>query len=562
MNSFRPFFASTAILSAVLAPVLIGTGLTLLSSFGYFPSIGAYRIDLARWSWIFEQPGIYHSILISISSAFLSVFFALAIALVASYFYFDKGRSLWRWSSILALIGTPYLAVAVGLGFMLAPSGWAARIVASLIGLESPLDFTTVNDPWAMALTLGLLIKELPFLVLVTVGAASGVLVKESIRTGNTLGYAPVETWIKVILPQLYRRIRMPIFFAYIYALSNVEMAQLLGPSNPPTLAVYAARLFRSPDIEMIMPACGIAILIAVIAFLTYLIWRLVENMIGTIYVSIISFGQRNQIPKITALLAHHILNFVVIFGVVCLFLNLIWAVSWRWPFPSIFPQSFSLRLWERVGTSLIEITFHTLSIALITAVLSILVSIIWFETASKSRLSRFESLLFLPLLFPQIVFLFGLDQILYLSGFKIDFLRVVCAHFVLTFPYIIFILSAPWKEFDPRIEYAGLMLGRSPIEVLVFVKIPMLLAPILIAFAVGVAISVSLYLPTLFAGRGRIDTLTTETLTLASGSDRRLTSIFAILQTTIPLAALIFSTYLPRVIFRNRSGVLQEKTK
>ena len=43
-----------------------------------------------------------------------------------------------------------------------------------------------------------------------------------------------------------------------------------------------------------------------------------------------------------------------------------------------------------------------------------------------------------------------------------------------------------------------------------------MLLRPLLIALAVGFAVSVAQYLPTLFAGGGRFSTLTTEALSLA----------------------------------------------
>ena len=50
-----------------------------------------------------------------------------------------------------------------------------------------------------------------------------------------------------------------------------------------------------------------------------------------------------------------------------------------------------------------------------------------------------------------------------------------------------------------------------------------MLLRPILVAAAVGFAVSVGLYLPTLFAGAGRFDTLTTDAVSLAASGNRRI---------------------------------------
>lgn len=49
--------------------------------------------------------------------------------------------------------------------------------------------------------------------------------------------------------------------------------------------------------------------------------------------------------------------------------------------------------------------------------------------------------------------------------------------------------------------------------------RLPMLLAPVLTAVAVGFAASVGQYLPTLLVGGGRLSTLTTEAVALAAGA-------------------------------------------
>ena len=64
-----------------------------------------------------------------------------------------------------------------------------------------------------------------------------------------------------------------------------------------------------------------------------------------------------------------------------------------------------------------------------------------------------------------------------------------------------------------------------------------MLLAPILTAAAVGFAVSVGQYLPTLLIGGGRVETLTTEAVALAAGGDRRLIGVYALMQTLAPFA-------------------------
>ena len=68
--------------------------------------------------------------------------------------------------------------------------------------------------------------------------------------------------------------------------------------------------------------------------------------------------------------------------------------------------------------------------------------------------------------------------------------------------------------------------------------KLPILLRPVLIACAVAFAVSVGQYLPTLFAGNGRVATLTTEAVTLAAGADRRVIGAYALAQALLPLVA------------------------
>jgi putative thiamine transport system permease protein len=76
------------------------------------------------------------------------------------------------------------------------------------------------------------------------------------------------------------------------------------------------------------------------------------------------------------------------------------------------------------------------------------------------------------------------------------------------------------------------------------------------VACAVGFAVSVGQYLPTLFAGAGRIATLTTEAVTLSSGGDRRILGIYAVLQAGLPLLAYGAALWLPLLLFRRLRGL------
>jgi putative thiamine transport system permease protein len=69
-------------------------------------------------------------------------------------------------------------------------------------------------------------------------------------------------------------------------------------------------------------------------------------------------------------------------------------------------------------------------------------------------------------------------------------------------------------------------------------IKWPLLKRALASAWAVGFAVSVAQYLPTLWVGAGRFATVTTEAVTLASGGQRSLMSAYAALQMLLPMLA------------------------
>jgi putative thiamine transport system permease protein len=87
-------------------------------------------------------------------------------------------------------------------------------------------------------------------------------------------------------------------------------------------------------------------------------------------------------------------------------------------------------------------------------------------------------------------------------------------------------------------------------------VRLPLLLRPLLVAAAVGFAVSVGLYLPTVLGGGGRLTSLATEAVTLASGGDRRIVGVYAFLQALLPLLAFGLALAVPAFLFRHRRGL------
>jgi putative thiamine transport system permease protein len=105
--------------------------------------------------------------------------------------------------------------------------------------------------------------------------------------------------------------------------------------------------------------------------------------------------------------------------------------------------------------------------------------------------------------------------------------------------PYVMLSLQGAYGGFDARLQSVAASLGRSRWAFVWHVKWPLLRAALCASFAVGFAVSVAQYLPTLYVGAGRFSTVTTEAVALASGGARSLLAAFAALLWL--LSALVF---------------------
>lgn len=165
----------------------------------------------------------------------------------------------------------------------------------------------------------------------------------------------------------------------------------------------------------------------------------------------------------------------------------------------------------------------------------------------------RVDWILYAPLLVPQVAFLFGVQVLLVACRLDGAWGAVVWCHLTFVLPYVFLSLAGPWRRMDKRYLAVARTLGKSPTVGLFRVTLPMLAGPVLTAGAVGVAVSAALYLPTLFAGAGRVETLTTEAIARAAGGDRRVIGAYALLQIALPTVAFVAAALASRRFSRAR---------
>ncbi len=543
-----------------LLPVVAGLLGTLLPSFGYLPELGGRRLSLDAWRMLMAAPELPAALSVTLISGLLATFvsFALAVAIAATL----HGTRLFTWlCRLLApLLAMPHAAVALGFAFVIAPSGWLMRLLAPLVAPEGlPPAASLLGDRWGLALAAGMVLKETPFLLLAIVGGLGQLPADAALATARALGYRPATAWLKIILPQLYRQLRLPIYAVLAFSLSVVDMALILGPSTPAPLAPLLLRWFNAADLETIFPATAGAALQILLVGGAILLWWVGERLVGYLGAGWLAGGRRGHLGRGGRWLGAGAAGLLVVLAALAILALAIWSLAALWRFPALLPQAWTLNNWMRPGLDIAQPIVTSLWLGLGATAIALLLTLGCLENERRHGLhpsGRILWLIYLPLLTPQISFLFGTQALFAWLGIETSAVALVWSHLLFVLPYVFLMLADPYRALDERYLRAGLCLGAGCGRLFYAVMLPMLLRPILIAAAVGFSVSIALYLPTLFAGSGRFDSLTIEAVAASAGGDRRLSGVYGFLQAALPLAGFAFALVLPGFVFRHRRGM------
>ena len=505
----------------------------------------ASAIDASGWRLLIEDsqlwPGLRLSLWVGSASLLLSA--ASTLWLVTHL----HGSAAWQrvQAGLGAVLAVPHAAFAVGLGLLLMPSGLPARLLALATGWSSPPDVATVQDRFGLALIAGLVLKEVPFLLWNVLAllrrAGQGAQLEPQLQIGASFGYAARSVWWRVLWPQLLPRLALPLLAVWAYGLTVVDMALVLGPTQPPTLAVLAWGWLLDADALVNRQGASAALLLTLLTFAGALIALLTWRVVQPVWLRRSVRGDRapwrgpSATPRRVAFFA------ACVYGAVLLLL-LFTSFVGVWSFPSLLPQLWSAESWSSLARSAPTVGL-TAVLALCSAASGLVVAVLWLENTPAQWDTRAAPWVFAPMLVPGVLFVAGLYRLTLWLGIDGRFAGLWLAHGLFTAPYALVALAPAYRGFDARYQQTAHALGRTQAAFLWRIKWPMLAAPIAAAFAVAFAVSVTQYLSTQFVGAGRYATLTTEAITLASGGQRSALAAFALMQALLP--ALVFGAAL-----------------
>ena len=223
----------------IILPILFGFLGFFLPSFNYLPTLGKGELSLNYFYLSMKIPGIYKSILLSIFTGLVSTALALFFSQVILLYFFKTKFYNYLKIIISPLIALPHITMAIGLIFLLSPSGLLLRSVSPwLTGFDRPPNSYLFPDEYGFFLILGLILKEIPFLILVSLSALREFSSSKFFDMGKSLQHSSFSTWFILIFPIIYKKIRLVVFIIIAFSSSVVDMSLLLAPSTPSTLSV------------------------------------------------------------------------------------------------------------------------------------------------------------------------------------------------------------------------------------------------------------------------------------------------------------------------------------
>ena len=582
--------ARWCLLLLLCIPVLAGLVGVIFPALGYFPAIGANAFSTQVFATLFGLPDIWQMMWLSLFTGIGSTLLAVIAAFcILATFY--QSSLLGKIQGVLSpFLVFPHAAAAIALVFVVSPSGIFAAITTRLnayfshafttpfvnetltinemssiseMALPAANDGTLLYDGLGLSILIALSLKKLPFILLMTLSVMSQPLVKKKltgyVKVGTALGYSPTASFFKLVLPTIFSQIKLPLLAVLVFATSNVEIPLILGPNNPSTLAVAIMHWFNHIDLSMRLLASSAAVVQVAVSAVAVLLFFGIERLVTYTGKRSLSGGNRYFADAVLRACGFVIMAFYIILICTVVYTVVVYSLAKQWHFPLLLPEGLTLLHWNTATSALTTPLINTLLLGVLVSTTSLVLVLFTLESeqlkpARAVAENAFSVSLFLPLLVPGVAFLYGLVWFQQLVFQNAVWFHTYVAHMVYVLPYVFLSMAVAYRKFDNRYAMVAQSLGKTPWQVFYHVKLPSLFSAIMVAWALGLAISFSQYLPTLLASGGTLPTVTTEAVASVSGSSTRLTAVYVIIQAVMPLIGFMIAWYMPAVATRRRS--------
>ncbi len=117
---------------------LVGTIGVFLPAFGWFPALGFTSFSVKPWAVLLSTPGLDTMVLKTFLVGFGATVLALLLALVFTVTCWNTRAWNTTERTLAPLLAIPHSALAIGVLFLLSPSGFLSRLLAAPLNWGRP----------------------------------------------------------------------------------------------------------------------------------------------------------------------------------------------------------------------------------------------------------------------------------------------------------------------------------------------------------------------------------------------------------------------------------------
>ena len=193
---------------------------------------GSYSAD--AWSEVFGDASFRRSIIFTLRSAVLATLISLVLSIPLAFLLRHRRGAITR-TAISTVVPVPHLVAASVLVVWLGPGGLFDRI-----GLELPI----VRDRFGLGLILVYVLKEVPFLILITHASLTDDLARRE-AAARSLGARRLRRWATVTIPAISQPLVLGSLLVAAFVVGSTEVPAVIGPLDPEALSNWSITRVR-----------------------------------------------------------------------------------------------------------------------------------------------------------------------------------------------------------------------------------------------------------------------------------------------------------------------------
>ncbi|MDN8600017.1 thiamine ABC transporter permease [Citrobacter sp. S2-9] len=475
-------------------------------------------LSVNHWLALFADPQLSQALLATLTSVTIATVGALAIALTVIVALWPGAKWLRLCARLPWLLAIPHVAFATSALLLFAEGGWLYQIFPY---------FSPLMDRYGIGLGVTLAVKESAFILWILAALLSEKQLSQQVIVLDTLGYSRLQCLNWLLLPSVAPALGAVMLAVVAWSLSVVDVAIILGPGNPPTLAVLSWQWLSQGDSEQQIKGALASLLLvgllAAFALTGYLLWCCWQRTLPAL--SGVRHRRSSTRPGKTLSVM------LPVTGVLCALL---------------------LALIAHPASVNHEALLNSLYLGLAASAIGLIMILLWLEWGP----ARGHRWLWLPIILPALPLVTGQYTLALRLELDGQYATVIWGHLLWTLPWMLFALRPAWQRIDPRLILVAQTLGWTKGKIFCCVKCPLVVRPALMAFSVGFSVSIAQYMPGLWLGTGRYPTLTTEAVALSSGGSNAILAAQALWQLLLPLLVFALTALISKWIGYSRQGL------